>query len=264
MTQNYEDNGWVKFKYDAKLYDWLKTVSREVFSEIQNHDNRNNWLRYQGTWFSGVNVLKNNIQGAVVGGLRLDTDSSRWALEKFNVKEIKWDKGQVSVCYPGYPKPAHSESLAAFKYRLKKAAAHVDGLHPIGKEKIRKLKEQHAFILGIPVTLSSKKASPLVVWEGSQKIVKHYFKKSLSNVDPNDWGNIDLTTLYHQARREIFQSCRKVEIHATPGESYIVHRMALHGVAPWDGRAKADKDGRVIIYFRPEVKFSKMGWLNDP
>jgi hypothetical protein len=180
------------------------------------------------------------------------------------VQEIKWDKGQVSVCYPGYPKPAHSESLAAFKYRLKKAAAHVDGLHPIGKEKIRKLKEQHAFILGIPVTLSSKKASPLVVWEGSQKIVKHYFKKSLSNVDPNDWGNIDLTTLYHQARREIFQSCRKVEIHATPGESYIIHRMALHGVAPWDGRAKADKDGRVIIYFRPEVKFSKMGWLNDP
>ena len=111
--------------------------------------------------------------------------------------------------------------MAAFKYRLKKAAAHVDGLHPIGKEKIRKLKEQHAFILGIPVTLSSKKASPLVVWEGSQKIVKHYFKKSLSNVDPNDWGNIDLTTLYHQARREIFQSCTKVEIHATTGESYI-------------------------------------------
>ena len=98
MTQNYEDNGWIKFKYDAKLYDWLKTVSRDVFSEIQNHDNRNNWLRYQGTWFAGVNVLKNNIQGAVVGGLRLDTDSSRWALEKFNVKEIKWDKGQVSVC----------------------------------------------------------------------------------------------------------------------------------------------------------------------
>ena len=125
MTQNYEDNGWIKFKYDAKLYDWLKTVSREVFSEIQNHDNRNNWLRYQGTWFAGVNVLKNNIQGAVVGGRRLDTDSSRWALEKFNVKEIKWDKGQVSVCYPGYPKPAHSESLAAFKYRLKNSASYI-------------------------------------------------------------------------------------------------------------------------------------------
>ena len=75
-------------------------------------------------------------------------------------------------------------------FRSRRFSRFLAEFNPIGKEKIRKLKEQHAFILGIPVTLSSKKASPLVVWEGSQKIVKHYFKKSLSNVDPNIFGKI--------------------------------------------------------------------------
>ena len=64
--------------------------------------------------------------------------------------------------------------------------------------------------------------------------------------------------------RDSFDSCKRVEIHATPGESYIVHRMALHGVAPWDGRARSSKEGRVIIYFRPEMDLEPSSWLTKP
>ena len=38
----------------------------------------------------------------------------------------------------------------------------------------------------------------------------------------------------------------------------------LHGVAPWDGRANSGKEGRVIIYFRPEADLGTSGWLNKP
>lgn len=264
MDHNYEESGWIKFKYDPKLDQWLNAVSKTVFFAIHNENNKKNWLRCQGTWFAGVRILQNDSRGIVNQGPELDTNSSRWALKQLKVKNIKWDPAQVSVCYPGYPMPRQGESETAFLYRLKRDAAHVDGLHPVGKEKVRKLKEQHAFIMGIPVTLSSKKASPLVVWEGSHKITKYYFEKEFSDIDPKDWKNVDITKSYHKAREEIFGSCKRVEIYAMPGESYIIHRMALHGVAPWDGRANSGKEGRVIIYFRPEADLGRSGWLNKP
>ena len=61
-------------------------------------------------------------------------------------------------------------------------------------------------------------------------------------------------------RKRIFDECERVEIIAAPGEAYIVHRLALHGVAPWRSAAVADPDGRVICYFRPETP-AREDWL---
>ena len=74
-----------------------------------------------------LGFLKNDNRGIVNNGPELDINSSRWALKQLKVKNIKWDPAQVSVCYPGYPMPREEESKAAFKYRLKRDAAHVDG-----------------------------------------------------------------------------------------------------------------------------------------
>ena len=52
---------------------------------------------------------------------------------KFNLKP--YHKAQLSVIFPGYPKPRTGDSEAAFEYRRKRDAAHVDGLLPIGVEK---------------------------------------------------------------------------------------------------------------------------------
>ena len=64
---------------------------------------------------------------------------------------------------------------------------------------------------------------------------------------------MDVTEIYHAARREAFETCRRVEITARPGEAYVVHRLALHGVAPWRDGTPAGPDGRMIAYLRPEL-----------
>jgi len=38
---------------------------------------------------------------------------------------------------------------------------------------------------------------------------------------------------------------------AAPGQAYLLHRLALHGVAPWADGAEASADGRMVAYFRP-------------
>ena len=75
----------------------------------------------------------------------------------------------------GYPKPRKGESESAFRYRLNRDAAHVDGLLPVGAHRQRMLKEPHAYVLGLPLNESAAGASPLVVWEGSHVIMAEVF-----------------------------------------------------------------------------------------
>jgi hypothetical protein len=42
-----------------------------------------------------------------------------------------------------------------------------------------------------------------------------------------------------------------------------VHRLCLHGVAPWAADATAPPEGRMIAYFRPMLR-SVAAWLHDP
>ena len=45
------------------------------------------------------------------------------------------------------------------------------------------------------------------------------------------------------------------------GEAYLVHRLALHGIAPWGAGATAGE--RMVIYFRPESG-DPAAWLRAP
>ncbi|WP_322866263.1 hypothetical protein U5922_008695 [Aquicoccus sp. G2-2] len=75
-----------------------------------------------------------------------------------------------------------------------------------------------------------------------------------------NWGTVDVTRAYKVARREVFETCRRVELVAGPGEAYVLHRLALHGVAPWSGAATGD--GRMVAYFRPEMPGGVEAWLS--
>ena len=59
----------------------------------------------------------------------------------------------------------------------------------------------------------------------------------------------------------MFETCRRVTVPAQPGEAYLVHRLALHGVAPWEDGAEAPEEGRMIVYFRPEFPAGGRDWL---
>lgn len=262
MVEGLLDKGWAKFPVEQCVLDWGAEARDAALARIKDPEEQAKWLQCDGTWFVGVDTLPNDTTGAVgqAGELR----GAAIAAARTLYGDLPLHRGQVSVTYPGYPKPRQGEGEAAFRYRRKRDAAHVDGLLAVGGDRRRMLRERHAYILGLPLTTTGPGASPFVVWEGSHKIMQTTFADHLGTHPESDWANIDLTEAYHATRREAFESCKRIELNAQPGEAYLVHRMALHGVAPWAPDAKAPPEGRMIAYFRPELPMGSREWLERP
>jgi hypothetical protein len=168
---------------------------------------------------------------------------------------------QVSIVKPGYPKPRDGETEAGFGYRLRRDAAHVDGLRLNRETGARFCEEYHQFILGIPLNAADAAASPMVFWEGSHRIMQAALAEALSTHPRTHWHEVDITEPYKAARRRVFETCERVVLTAKPGEAYVIHRHLLHGVAPWGEDAVAAPDGRVIAYFRPEMPGGITEWI---
>lgn len=254
MTE-FDRTGWVKFGPCDLLSDWVAHAAPVAQTLINDAAHIDDWLRCGGTWFAGVNLLPNDTEGRVADGPALRGAARDFIRARYGALPL--DRAQLSVVYPGYPKPMPSESGPAFGYRLKRDAAHVDGLLPIGPQRRRHLREPHAWVLGIPLNASD--ASPLVIWEGSHDIMRQCFASHLADIDPASWGDVDLTEIYHAARARCFETCPRVELRARPGESYLIHRFALHGVAPWADDLAVH--ARQIAYFRPEWPKGRLGTL---
>ena len=245
--------GWQTLPRDQSVLDWTSCVRTWVDAKLIAKQFSPSQLRCGGTWFAGVNFLENKGSGEF-NGISFSGHSVAEILKQFGVYFDGWDSAQVSICYPGYPKKMNEESTAAFEYRKKRYGAHVDGIIPVGINKRRFLKEPHAFVLGIPLSDFNKYAAPLVVWEGSHKIIRSMIWEKLKNFDPQSWTNIDITENYHEARRIIFNTCKPKIITAPVGSTYIIHRHSLHGIMPWDKRGDSEASGRMIAYFRPKLK----------
>ncbi len=254
--------GWCLFDYDPPLMDWVDAALESARRTLRDPAHAR-WLRYQGTWFAGVNALPNDASGAVAGSGPLRGTAVEFIVRELGLEDFAWDAAQVSSCYPGYPRPMAGESPARTRYRLEKDAAHVDGLLPEGPARRRHLREYHGFILGIPMVEFDADASPFVVWEGSHEIVRDAFRRRFAGIAVEQWGDQDITEAYHSAREKAFAECRRVELHARPGQAFIAHRLVLHGMAPWRDGAVAGDDGRMICYFRPDP-FGPREWLDDP
>lgn len=253
--------GWQRFADDPVLRQWVESALPAARLAVRDPANAH-WLRCGGTWFAGVNVLDNDGSGAVAGGPPVDGAAVAFA-RQVGPAPCPFEPGQVSVCYPGYPKPMASEPEPAFRYRRDRDAAHVDGILPRGPDRRRYAGEQHAFLLGIPMVAAGEDASPFVVWEGSHEVMRQALAAALAGTPVERWAEVDITQAYHAARRACFERCRRVTLPARPGEAYVVHRLALHGVAPWQPGATAGPDGRMIVYFRPAAADPR-AWLEAP
>jgi hypothetical protein len=208
--------------------------------------------RCGGTWFVGVDALPNGPDGRL-RGIPFPWEALPLAPEPLH-------PAQLSVIRPGYPRPDPDEPPAAFTYRQTRDAAHLDGLLPIGPDKRRMVKEPHAWILGLP--LNDTPASPLTVWEGSHHILRAALTRALAPHPPDRWGEVDVTEAYHEARRQVFATCRRMPLPARPGEATLLHRLTLHGVAPWAPGDEAPAEGRMIAYLRPQLP-SVARWLAE-
>jgi len=255
-------NGWCRFSFSADLASWVEHSLRAARETVVAPEFQE-WVRCGGTWFAGVNALANDRNGAVENGPPLQGPPIDFIGQELGFWGMEWDRGQVSVCYPDYPLPMPRESEAAFRFRVNRAAAHVDGVLPEGPERRRHLRQYHAFILGIPMVEVSSGASPFTIWEGSHELVRRTLTERFGNLPWQVWNEEDITEAYQAMRRKIFGECNRIEITSDPGEAYLVHRLALHGIAPWRNNAKVGEDGRMICYFRPELDNGD-AWLSSP
>lgn len=242
--------GWQKIGRHPAIAAWAEAAHRAARDALAASPEP--W-RCGGTWFVGVDALPNDPDGAI-GGTPFPWDALPLVPEPLH-------PAQLSVIRPGYPQPSPEESPAALAYRQTRDAAHLDGLLPIGPDKRRMVKEPHAWILGLP--LNDTAASPLTVWEGSHEILRTALRTALAPHPPETWDQIDLTEPYQQARRAVFASCRRIELAARPGEATLLHRLTLHGVAPWKPDDSAPPEGRMIAYLRPQLP-SVQDWLTAP
>jgi hypothetical protein len=95
--------------------------------------------------------------------------------------------------------------------------------------------------------------APLVVWEGSHQVIR----AALAHLRPD--ADTDLTAAYTTARRHVFATCPERRIIARPGQAVLLHRMLIHGVAPFHGTALPP--GRIVVYFRP-LMADVAAWLD--
>jgi len=253
----FETRGWVKFPYDPDVYAWSRAAYQAGLVAVEDPSIRETWLDCEGTWFIGVDALPNDASG------RLGDVPLAGAAVDYLGDMPPLHKAQLSVTYPGYPRPRKTEGEAAFRYRAKRDAAHVDGILPHGPDRVRQVSEPHAFVLGLPVTEASEDASPLVVWDRSHEIMGRAFRDTFLRHDPGAWSTLDITETYQAARKHCFEHCDRITLPARPGEAILMHRHCLHGVAPWADSAVAPPEGRMIAYFRPEFQNGITDWVSE-
>jgi hypothetical protein len=246
----FEQKGWIKFEYDQRIVRWAKVANSKIIAKQKNKEIFENGLTCQGTWFVGVDALDNNPDGT------LDEVPLQGPFENLMKRSTVHGlhPAQVSIIFEGYPKPRDQESESSFNFRHKRDAAHIDGLIADFPGGPRKLKEPHAYVLGIPLNQVPKGASPVVVWEGSHHLISEAFERFFLNRTPHEWRDIDIREVYFETRKSIFKKCIRRILHANVGESYMVHRLCLHGISPWNSKIKNFYAGRRIAYFRPELK----------
>ncbi len=237
------DPGWRRIGPDPAILNWANAARPVAVSELGRDDD----LRCGGTWVVGLDLLPNAPDGSI-GGCAFP-----WAAVGLVPEPLH--RAQVSVIRSGYPLRDEGESPAAIAFRRNRDAAHLDGLLAIGAEKSRMIKEPHAWILGLP--LGEVTASPLVVWEGSHQIMRRALLAALAPHPSETWDQIDVTEAYKVARAEVFRMCPRRELPVLAGEATLLHRLTIHGVAPWQG---ADANDRMIAYFRPLLP-SVADWL---
>lgn len=243
------DRGWLRIGPDDRIRVWaaaaLPVAERAIASS------REVW-RCGGTWFAGVDALPNGADGAVGAA------AFPWAA--LPLAPTPLHPAQLSTIRPGYPQPSPEETPAAQRFRRDRDGAHLDGLLPIGPERRRMIREPHGWILGIALNDCGAGASPLVVWEGSHILIRAALAEALAPHPPERWSDVDVTEAYQAARRRVFDTCPRIELPTRTGEATLLHRLTIHGVAPWADGAQAPETGRIIAYFRP-VLGSVSEWL---
>lgn len=246
-------DGYLVFGHDPRVAKWAQAalrVARDVAADPvwRGADN----LRHGRTWFVGVDALPNDAAGQI-GDVPLE---GPW---QDHLPDLPLHRAQVSIIYPGYPAQDPGESDANHRFRRDRAAAHVDGLLPVGAARRRFAQEFHAYILALP--LNDVTGSPTVVWPGSQRIMQDALRDALGDRPP---AQTDITEIYQTARRRVLEQSTPIPLRLKPGQSALLHPFILHGTQAWSGEPDPAGEGRIIAFFRPDCAGGAAEWLATP
>ena len=233
------------FPREAAVEGWARAVA-PLAEALERDPAHAEWWRCNGTWFAGVNVLPNGPDGAVPAWGVPPLEGAAMAFLRDLRGPFALDAGQVSTVTPGYPRHGEEDTEAAWRYRVRRRAAHVDGLERDAARR-RRLSETHGFVLGIP--LGDETGGAFTLWRGSHEVMRAAFREALNGTPVERWREVDVTDAYTAARARCFEECEPMEIAPGLGASYAAHPLALHGVAPWEGEGGGR---RPIAYFRPD------------
>lgn len=248
--ESYREKGWAVFEHDNAIAAWAAACA-PLAGPLSCDPQHSRWMRCDGTWFAGVNALPNAGDGsvAVAGVPPLEGAAVAFVRDTLGHGGFEWDCGQVSIVWPGYPRHGSEDTEASYRYRVRRCAAHVDGLER-SPDRRRKLSETHGFLIGIPLGEADVEQGAFVVWRGSHEIMRRAFRKAFAGTPPERWREVDLTEAYTAARSECFETCEAVEIAPGLGCAYVMHPLALHGIAP---RRAEQGSPRAVAYFRPDT-----------
>lgn len=259
MRDVFFEQGWTVFAPEPAVKYWCHHAREDALRALRDPA-LDHWYQCDRTWFVGLDALDNDTTGRVAGSQPL----SGAAVDFVSQHLGGWPalhRAQLSGVFPGYPRRREGETDAGFAYRRNRDAAHVDGVLGVGQPKRRFVEEPHAFILGLPLTAADANAAPLVVWEGSHQVMQTAFRQAFSDSDATGLEAVDVTEVYTDARRSVFATCPRRVVHAPPGAVILVHRLCLHGVAPWAPDARAASEGRLIAYVRPAMPGGVRAWV---
>ena len=123
LLYDYSTKGWVALPFSRGLFHWANTVNNHVNQKLKLMGEAEKDVRCGGTWFPGVNFLDNDPHGNV-DGYNFPSDRTELIKKLEPAFSGFYDRAQISICYPGYPKRMVEESISAFNYRREKFAAH--------------------------------------------------------------------------------------------------------------------------------------------
>ena len=109
-------HGWIKFPFDSQLDAWVTSAKLSAQAVIADVEMQKQWLQCEGTWFVGVDALPNDLSGRIGGSDPLAGRAVDFIMQNFGTLPAL-HPAQMSVIYPGYPKPRAKETPAAFRFR---------------------------------------------------------------------------------------------------------------------------------------------------
>ena len=212
-------------------------------------------FRCDGAWFPGDQYRWPTAQTAArrsLGVPPLGGAPLRFLAEALGFAGLAFDRAQLSVCFPGYPRQGARGDRGRLRLSLASATppmstgcgarcrARADG----GSR--RPTASSSACRWWRPIRPRARSRSG----RARTRSCAAPSREAFAGAPPERWREIDVTEAYQEARQRCFETCARVPLPARRGESTIVHRLALHGVAPWTAPANAPP--RAIAYFRPD------------